>query len=80
MQMENLAAVEIKVCPVVVKTDLGGSLTEMIVEAVTLVTGAIKIVEELVVFVGYKASKSEVFGVTVAERVGESVKLVRQQW
>ena len=61
-----------------------GSSTEMVVGVVILVAGAIKIMEELVVFVGYKASKLEVFGVTVAiaitRRVGKGIKIIKQQW
>ena len=83
MQEENLAAVEIEVCPVAVEADLGGGSTEMVVGVVALVAGAIEIVEELVVFVGYKASELEVFGVAVAvavaERVGKGVEIVGQQ-
>ena len=77
MQEENLAAVEIKVYLVVVKADLSGSLTKIVIKVVIFVAGAIKIIEELVVFIGYKASKLEVFRVTVAKRVGKSVKVVR---
>ena len=62
-----------------VKTDLGGGSTEMVVGVVTFIAGAIKIVEELVVFVGYKASELEVFGVAVAGRVGKNVKVIGQQ-
>jgi len=71
-----LAAVEIKVYLVAVKADLGGALTKMVVGVIVLIAGAIKIVEELVVFIGYKASKLEVFGVTIAGRVGKSVEVV----
>jgi len=77
VQEENLAAVEIKVYLVVVKADLSGSLTKIVIKVVIFVAGAIKIIEELVVFIGYKASKLEVFRVTVAKRVGKSVKVVR---
>jgi hypothetical protein len=58
---------------------VAGGSTEMVVGVVALVAGAIEIVEELVVFVGYKASELEVFGVAVAGRVGKSVEVVGQQ-
>jgi len=61
---------------VAVEADLGGGLTEMVVGVVALVAGAIEIAEELVVFVGYKASELELFRVAVAGRVGKSVKVV----
>ena len=82
MQEEDLVAVKIKVRPVAVEADLGSSSTEMVVGVVILVASTIEIVEELVVFIGYKASKLEVFGVTVAvaiaKRVGKGVKIIRQ--
>ena len=53
------------------------SLTKMVIGVVTLITSAIKIIKELVVFIGYKASKLEVFRVTVTRRVGKSIKVVR---
>ena len=67
-----------------VEAKLGSSLTEMVIEVIILITGAIEIIKELVVFIGYKASKLEVFGVaiavTVAKRVQKSIKVVGQQW
>ena len=57
IQEEDLAAVEIEVYPVAVKANLGSSSTKIIIGVVTLVADAIKIVEELIVFIGYKASK-----------------------
>ena len=51
-------------------------LTKMVIGVVTLITSAIKIIEELIVFIGYKASKLEVFGVAIAGRVRKSVKIV----
>ena len=75
-----------------VKADLGSSLTKIVIGVVVLITGgltkivvgvvalvasAIKIIEELIVFIGYKASKLEVFGVTIARRVRKSIKVVR---
>ena len=83
MQEENLAVIEIKVCPVAVKANLGNSLTEMVVGVVALVISTIEIMEELVVFIKYKASELEVFGVTitvaitVAKRVGKGVKIIK---
>ena len=59
-----------------VEADLGSGLTEMVVGVVIFVVGAIEIVEELIVFMGYKASKLEVFRVAVTRRVGKSIKLV----
>ena len=44
---------------------------------VILIAGAIKIIEELIVFIGYKASKLEVFRVTIARRVRKSIKVIR---
>ena len=76
MQKENLVTVKIEVCLVTVKANLGGGLTKMVVGVVVFVTGAIEIIKELVVFMGYKASKLKMFGVTVAEKVGKSVKVV----
>ena len=48
----------------------------MVIGVVILVASAIKIIEELVVFIGYKASKLEVFRVTITKRVRKSVKVV----
>ena len=79
MQKEDLAAVEIKGYPVAVKADLGSSLTEIVIGVVAFVASAIKIIEELVVFIRYKASKLEVFKVTITEKVKKSVKVIRQQ-
>ena len=49
---------------------------------VVLITNAIKIIKELIVFIRYKVSKLEVFKVTVTviKRVGKSVKVIKQQW
>ena len=62
-----------------VKADLSSGSTEMVVGVVVLVISAIEIVEELVVFIRYKASKLEVFGVAITRRVGKSVKVIGQQ-
>ena len=63
-----------------VKPDLGSNSTEIVIGVVVLITNTIKIVEELIVFIEYKASKLEVFRVTVAitKRVGKSVKVIKQ--
>ena len=79
MQEEDLAAIKIKGCLVAVKADLGGSLTEIVIGVVIFITNAIKIVEELIVFIKYKASKLEVFRVIIAKKVRKSVKVIRQQ-
>ena len=55
---------------------MGGGLTEMVVGVVIFITGAIEIIEELIVFVGYKVSKLKLFGVVVTGRVKKSVKVV----
>ena len=69
MQKENLAVVKIEVGLVAVKTDLGSGLTEVVVEIVTLIAGAIKIghkvVEEFVVFIQCEVSELEISGVAV---------------
>ena len=71
-----------------VEADLSSSLTEIVIEVVTLIISAIKIIEELVVFIRYKASKLEVFGVTIAitiavavavtGRVGKGIEIIKQ--
>ena len=75
-----MAAIEIKICLVAVKANLGGSLTKMVIKVITLVTSAIEIIKELIIFIGYKTSKLEIFKVTVTviKRVRKSVKIVRQ--
>ena len=57
-----------------VEANLGGNLTKIIIEVVILIAGAIKIIEELIVLIKYKASKLEVFRVAVAKKVGESIR------
>ena len=80
IQKGDLAAVKVKVYPVAVKANLGNGLTEIVIGVVVLITNAIKIIEELVVFIGYKVSELEVFkvavAVTVTKRVGKGVKLL----
>ena len=85
MQEEDLAAIEIKVYLVAVKANLGSNSTEIVIGVVILITNTIEIIEELIVFIGYKASKLEVFkviiavAVTVAKRVRKSIEVVGQQ-
>ena len=68
-----------------VKANLDNSLTEIVIKVVIFITNTIKIIEELIVFIGYKASKLEVFkvtiavAVTVAKRVRKSIEVVGQQ-
>ena len=59
-----------------VKANLGGGSTEIVVGVVVFVIGAIKIIEELIVFIRYKASELEVFGVIVAKKIRKSVEVV----
>ena len=63
-----------------VKADLGNSLTEIVIGVVIFITNTIKIVEELIIFIGYKVSKLKVFKVTIAiiKRVRKSVKVIKQ--
>jgi hypothetical protein len=63
---------------VAVKADLGGGLAKMVIGVVIFITSAIEIIKELIVFIRYKASKLEVFRVAVTEKVGKSIKVVRQ--
>ena len=53
----------------------------MVIGVIILITNAIEIVKELIVFIKYKASKLEVSRVTVAitKRVKKGVEIVRQQ-
>ena len=64
-----------------VKADLNSSSTEIVVGVVVFIINTIKIIEELIVFIGYKASKLEVFKVVIAvtKRVKKSVEVIRQQ-
>ena len=80
MQEEDLAAIKIKVCLVAVKANFNNSLTEIVIKVVTFVINTIEIIEELVVFIKYKASKLEVFGVIIAvtKKIGKGVKIIRQ--
>ena len=81
MQEEDLAAIEIEVCLLAVEANLGGGLTKIVIGVVVFIISAIKIIEELIVFIGYKASKLEVFKITitVTKRVKKSIKIVGQQ-
>ena len=78
MQKKDLAAIKIEVHPVAVKADLGSSSTKIVVGVIALITSTIKIVEEFIVFIGYKASELEVFKVAITEKVRKSVKVIRQ--
>ena len=62
-----------------VKADLGGSLAKIVVGVVIFITSTIEIVEELIVFIKYKASELEVFRVAITGKVGKSIKVIRQQ-
>ena len=64
-----------------VEADLNSSLTKIVIGVVALITNTIKIMEELIVFIGYKVSELKVFKiiVTVAKRVGKSIKVIKQQ-
>ena len=63
-----------------IKANLGGGLTKIVIRVVILITNTIEIIKELIVFIGYKASKLKVFRVTVAvtKRVGKGIKIIRQ--
>jgi hypothetical protein len=63
---------------VAVKANLGSNLTKIVVGVVILITSTIKIIKELIVFIGYKVSDLEVFRVTITEKVGVSVEIVGQ--
>ena len=60
---------------------MGNSLTKIVIGVVALVTNTIKIIEELIIFIEYKASKLKVFGVTIAitiaKRVRKSVEIIK---
>ena len=62
-----------------VKANLGSSLTEIVIGVVALITNAIKIIKELIVFIKYKTSKLEVFRVTITitKRVGKGIKIIK---
>ena len=60
-----------------VEADLNSGSTEMVIGVIVLIISAIKIIKELVVFIKYKASKLEIFGVVITKKVGKSVKVVR---
>jgi hypothetical protein len=77
IQKEDLVVIEIKVYLVAVKANLGSSSTKIVIGVVALITSTIEIIEELVVFIGYKVSNLEVFGVTITEKVGVSVKIIK---
>jgi hypothetical protein len=60
-----------------VEADLSDSLTEIVVGMVVLITSAIEIIKELIVFIRYKISKLGVFGVAITKRVKKSVKVIK---
>ena len=64
-----------------VEANLSSGSTEMVIGVVILVINTIKIIEELVVFIGYKASKLKVFkvAIAIARRVRKGIKIIRQQ-
>ena len=64
-----------------VEANLGSGLAKIVIGVVAFITSAIEIIEELIVFIGYKVSKLKVFRVTitVAKRVRKSVKIIKQQ-
>ena len=80
MQKEDLAAIEIKVCLVAIKANLSGGSTKMVIKVIALIISTIEIIEEFIIFIGYKASELEIFKVTIAitRRVGKSIKIIRQ--
>jgi hypothetical protein len=77
MQEKDLAAIEIKVYLIAVKADLNSGSTEIVIGVVILITSAIKIIKELIVFIGYKASNLEVFKVAIAKKVRTNIKVVK---
>ena len=62
-----------------VKADLGSGLAKIVIGVVIFITSTIKIIEELVVFIRYKVSELEVFGVIITGKVGKSIKVIKQQ-
>ena len=72
-----MVAIEIKSCPVAVKANLGGGLAKIVIGVVVFVISAIEIIKELIIFIRYKASKLEVFKVTVTGKVGKSVEVIK---
>ena len=60
--------------------NLSSGLTEIVIGVVILIASTIEIIKELIVFIGYKASKLKVFRVTIAvtKRVKKGIKIIRQ--
>ena len=60
---------------------MGSSLTKIVVGVVALIISAIKIIEELIVFIEYKVSELEVFRViitvAITKRVRKGIKIIR---
>ena len=48
-----------------VEANLGSNSTEIVIGVIILITNAIKIVEELIVFIGYKAFELKVFKIII---------------
>ena len=48
-----------------VEANLGSNSTEIVIGVIILITNAIKIVEELIIFIGYKAFKLKVFKIII---------------
>ena len=48
-----------------VEVNLGNNSTEIVIGVIILITNAIKIVEELIVFIGYKAFELKVFNIII---------------
>ena len=65
-----------------VKANLSSNLTKIVIGVVMLITNTIKIIKELIVFIGYKASKLKVFRViitiAITKRVRKGIKIIRQ--
>ena len=61
-----------------VEANLGSGSTEMVIGVVILVVNTIEIIEELVVFIGYKVSKLKVFkvAIAIARRVRRVLRLL----
>ena len=62
-----------------VKTNLNSSLAKIVIKVVIFITNAIEIIEKLIIFIRYKASKLEIFRVTITGKVRKSIKVVGQQ-
>jgi hypothetical protein len=63
---------------VAVKANLGSGLAEIVIGVVTFITNTIEIMEKFIVFMRYKVSKLEVFGVAIAGKVRKSIEVIKQ--